>query len=139
MIRIMAMTNMIASIMKRGEYVSLFPKKLPALLRERVMSGYLLIKSIGRIAMSATWVISSAQNCQLLVLRAGFRLVTLADGNSSYHCSFPPKIGLWEETNIFPSHHYSIVEVVNQQRAELGIIIINPVLSGSPKVASLEQ
>jgi hypothetical protein len=99
--------------MERGEYVSLFPKKLPTLLREWVTSGYLARNLAICMAKLATWVRNSAQNCQLLVLRTGSRLVTLADGNSSYHCSFPPKIGPWEETNIFPSHHYSIMEVVN--------------------------
>jgi len=99
--------------MKRGEYVSLFLKKLPTLLREWVTSGYLARNLAICMAKLATWVMNSAQKRQSLVFLLDFRLEVLAD-KSSYHCSFPPKIGLWEETNIFPSHHYSIMEAVNQ-------------------------
>jgi hypothetical protein len=89
--------------MNRMEYVSLFLKKLPTLLREWVTSGYLARSLASCMAKLATWVRNSAQNCQLLVRRLDF-LTCL--GTLPYHYSFAPEIGgLREETNIFPSVH----------------------------------
>lgn len=70
--------------MKGEGCVSLYLKELPTLVREWVTGSY-LAKSIAKfIATLATWAVNSAQNCQSLVRRLGFRLVALA-GNSPYH------------------------------------------------------
>jgi len=73
--------------MKRGGYVSLFPKKLPTLLREWVTNSYFAKRLARLIAKLASWA-RSIQSCQLLVLRLDLRLETLAD-NLSYSPSPP--------------------------------------------------
>jgi hypothetical protein len=114
--------------MKGEGYVSLFPKKLPTLATEWVTSSY-LAKNLARfIARLATWVMNSAQNCQLLVLRLGFRLVALA-GDTLPYSPNPSRARqpYTEGTNISPSLHYFIIEAVNQQRQE-SFITINALL-----------
>ena len=80
--------------MNGREYVSFFPKKPPALVRERVVSSYFFLlsnKLISWIAIIASWVINIAQNCQLVILT-----------------SPNPPAPDWssrEETSIFPSVH----------------------------------
>jgi hypothetical protein len=105
--------------MNRGEYGSPCLKMLPTLVREWATSGYLAKRLARLIAKLASWIKNIAQNCQLLRLRAGFRLVALAGNNLPYHYSFATRIGsVMGGTNILPSVHYLTIRNVNQDRQE---------------------